>query len=146
MEAIRSREEERLLTLLQTHGAADKDVAPAAAWAAFKAYGREVAARPGVGLLFQVGTYSFTGEPLFYFDPVAQFEVVGHDGEHEGFEQVHCELSRPSSPELDGLEANLWSYDFPSVDAFYKAVEDMPALQAAIRQPTYRLSVIHEAV
>ena len=146
MEATRSLEKERLLALLQTHGAVGSNVAPAAAWEAFKAYGREVAGQRGVGLLFQVGTYSFTGEPLFYFDPVCQFELVDEEEEHEGFEQLHCELSCHPRPELAAVEGNLWSFNFASAEDFYRAVEALPEFQAALQQPIYHLSVTHESV
>ena len=146
MAAIQSRESEQLTAFLQQHGAAGLQVAPAQAWHAFKAFGRQLAIQDGVGLLFQVGTFNFTGEPLFYFDPVCQLERLGTDGEHDGFEQIHCELTCLPAPQLEGVEASLWSFGFPSVEDFFLAVEAMPQFEVAMAQPVYRLSVAHELV
>ena len=137
---------ERLSALLRQHGVGDQPASGAAAWSAFKVYGREVFGTPDVGLLFQVGTYDFTGVPLFYFDPVCQFEVTDADGEHDRFEQLHCEMTRQADELLNGIEASLWSFDYPSADAFFAAVESLPAFQAAIQQAGYSVFVRHEAV
>jgi hypothetical protein len=139
-------QEKRLNELLQEHGAFRSPVSGAAAWEAFKAYGREVFGEPSVGLLFQAGTFNFTGEPLFYFDPVCQFEVLGYDGEHDHFEQLHCQLTCVARSELKLATAELWSFDFPTADAFYLAVESLPAFQQAVRQSDYTVSVTHEDV
>src|SRR5690606_33995784 len=108
--------------------------------------GRSVSLGQGTDLLFQAGTYNFGGRPLFYFDPVCQFEIVGSDGDHERFEQLHCELTCLPSPELEGLNVSLWSSECNDVDAFYAAVESLPEFQAAVRQDNYRLRVSHEDV
>ena len=102
--------------------------------------------RESVGLLFQVGTFDFTGHPLFYFDPVCQFEITDSDGEHDHFEQLHCELTCAPDASLSGVEASLWSFDCPTADAFFAAVEALPAFQVAVRRLDYHLSVSHEAV
>lgn len=117
-----------------------------AAWSAFKAFGHEMFGRNGVGLLFQVGTFDFTGQPLFYFDPVCQFEVTDPDGGHDHFEQLHCELTCTPDESLSGVEASLWSFDYATADAFFAAVEALPAFQLAARRLDYHLSVSHEAV
>src|SRR5690349_3505893 len=137
---------ERLSALLRQHRVGDLPASGVAAWSAFKAYGREVFGAPNVGLLLQVGTYDFTGAPLFYFDPVCQFEVTDADGEHDHFEQLHCEMTCQPDDVLSGIEASLWSFDYPSADAFFAAVESLPAFQAAIQQAGYSVSVRHEAV
>ena len=77
----------RLRDLLARHGVAEAPVSAASAWAAFKDFGREVFGLESVGLLFQVGVYDFTGQPLFCFDPVCQFEQTGDEGEHDHLEQ-----------------------------------------------------------
>jgi len=137
---------ERLSALLHQHGVGDQPASGVAAWSAFKAYGREVFGAPGVGLLFQVGTYEFSGTRLFYFDPVCQFEVTDSDGEHDHFEQLHCEMTCRPSDHLSGIEASLWSFDYPSADAFFSAVESLPDFQIAAQQTSYSVSVSHEAV
>src|SRR5207248_798657 len=113
--------DQRLKTLLSEHGVAGQPVNAKAAWDAFKCFGREVASREGVGLLFQVGTFSFSSEPLFYFDPVVQFEVKDDEGEHDHYEQTHCELTGPASTALRDAKCSVWSFDFETIEAFYQA-------------------------
>ena len=137
---------ERLVTLLRQHGVDRRSVSGLAAWSAFKDFGREMFRAQGIGLLFQVGTYDFTGRPLFYFDPVCQFEIIDPDGEHDHFEQLHCELACAPDSALSGIEASLWSFDYPTADSFFTAVEALPAFQAAMRRLDYDLAVRLEAV
>jgi hypothetical protein len=141
-----TQQAEHLAALLRQHGVGDQPAPGIAAWSAFKAYGREVFGPQSVGLLFQVGTYSFTGTPLFYFDPVCQFEITDSDGEHDHFEQLHCEMTCLPDEHLSGIEASLWSFDYPSADAFFAAVESLPAFQAAVERASYSVSVSHETV
>ena len=139
-------QEERLIALLHQLGVDHPPVSGADAWCAFKSFGREVFGPQSIGLLFQVGTYDFTGKPLFYFDAVCQFEITAPDGEHDHFEQLHCELTCPPDRATSNLEASLWSFDHPTADAFFAAVEALPAFQVAVERPDYTLSVTHEAV
>ena len=137
---------ERLIALLRQHGVDHQSAPGLAAWSAFKDFGREMFGSEGIGLLFQVGTYDFTGRPLFYFDPVCQFEITDSDGEHDHFEQLHCELTCVPDDTVNGVEASLWSFDYPTADAFFTAVEAVPPFQVAVRRLDYHLSVDHEAV
>ena len=144
---VSSSPQAKLLSdLLLERSAHSSPVSGLAAWEAFKAFGREAFELPGVGLLFQTGTFDFTGSELFYFDPVCQFEILDHDGEHDHFEQLHCELTCEPRPELQTASAELWSFDFPTADAFFSAVESLPAFQIAARQSDYTVSVTHEDV
>ncbi len=136
----------RLHELLLQHSATGASVSAANAWAAFKEYGREVFGSEGTGLLFQVGVYKFSGEPLFYFDPIAQFEVTDDEGEHDHYEQLHCELTCPPNEILLNTSTNLWSFDYSTADAFFAAVEDLPQFQVAIKQTGYNLAVTYEDV
>ncbi len=136
----------RLLGLLRQHGVSNSSASGLAAWTAFKEYGREVFGPESVGLLFQVGVYTFTGAPLFYFDPLCQFEFTDKDGEHDHFEQLHCELTCPASDSLKSVKTSLWSFDYPAADDFFAAVEALPEFQAAIEQPAYNMAVTHETV
>ena len=136
----------RLVELLRQHGVGGQSAAGMAAWSAFKAYGREVFGSPGVGLLFQAGTYGFTGKPLFHFDPVCQFEIVDQDGEHDYFEQLHCEMTCQPDEASHGVSAELWSFGYDSADAFFAAVESLPAFRVAARRTDYTVSVTHEDV
>jgi hypothetical protein len=47
------------------------------------------------GVLFQTGSFSFHGQDEFYVDFLRQFEVVEEDGEHDHYEQLHCEFRFP---------------------------------------------------
>ena len=127
-------QKERLVTLLRQRGVDRQSASGLAAWSTFKDFGREVFGSRGIGLLFQVGTYDFTGKPLFYFDPVCQFEISDPDGEHDHFEQLHCELTCAPDESVQSAEASLWSFDYPTADAFFAAVEALPAFQAAVRR------------
>jgi len=137
---------ERLTILLRQHGVDHQSVSSLAAWSAFKDFGREMFGSQGIGLLFQVGTYDFTGRPLFHFDMVCQFEITDPDGEHDHFEQLHCELTCIPDDAVSSIEASLWSFDYPTADAFFAAVEAMPSFQAAIQRLDYHLSVSYEVV
>lgn len=136
----------RFDALLREHGVGRERVLGSQAWRAFKAYGREVFGEPGVSLLFQAGTRDFSGCPRFYFHPVCQFEIVDEDGQYLCLEQLHCELSCAPSAALDGAEAELWSEDYPTADAYFAAAELLPAFALASRRDDYVLQVRHEQV
>jgi hypothetical protein len=132
--------------LLAQLDALGPSVSAASAWAAFKAYGREVLGPKSVHLLFQVGVYDFSGQPLFYFNPVCQFEQTDDDGEHDYYEQLHCELTCAPTDLLQSARTNLWSFNYPTADAFFAAVEALPEFHLAVKQPGYTLAVTHEDV
>ena len=136
----------RLRELLANHGVIEAPVSATKAWEAFKDYGREVFGPENVGLLFQVGTFDFTGQPLFYFDPVCQFEKTDDEGEHDHYEQLHCELTCSPNELLKSTNTNLWSFEYPTADAFFAAVEALPEFQVAVQQEGYALEVTHEDV
>ncbi len=138
--------DQRLKALLSQHGVTETTVNVVAAWEAFKCFGREVIGQEGVGLLFEVGTFSFSGEPLFYFDQVVQFEVKDEEGEYDHFEQTHCELTGPPSDTLGNTKYSLWSFDFATADEFYQAVEALPEFQLAVQYSPYKMNVYHEEV
>jgi len=137
--------DKRLLELLAAKGISGSLGSPAAAWAAFKEFGREHFGSAGVGLLFQAGDYGF-GEPRFVCDPVCQFEVLDEEGQHDHFEQTHLEMSCDLSGDLKGQTAELWSFEFSSPEEFFAAVEALPEFQLAMKPKQYRLNVFHEEV
>lgn len=139
-------EANRLVELLRQHGIGGQPATGLAGWSAFKTFGREIFGRPGAGLLFQVGTFDFTGKPLFRFDPVCQIERIDQDGEHDHFEQLHCEMTCPPDSDTHGVSAELWSFGYDSADAFFAAVESLPAFRIAVRRTDYTISVTHEDV
>ena len=142
----RTTQEERLEALLEQHGCPKSRASGQTAWRAFKTYGSEVFGQSGVGLLFQSGIYTFTGTPQFYFDPLCQFEVLDHEGEHDHFEQLHCELTCEPHEHLTTAKAEMWSFDFATAEDFFSAVESLPAFQLALKQTDYNVAVTHEEV
>ncbi|MFE7333082.1 hypothetical protein ACFU8W_51610 [Streptomyces sp. NPDC057565] len=86
-----------------------------AVWLAFIRFGRQrfdTAAIPDSdGLLFQYGTYAFSGRPMFTVDLTRQFDISDVDGEHDHYVQVHCELRYEPEPALDALgRFNSWFF------------------------------------
>lgn len=99
-----------------------------------------------MGLLFETGTFDFTGEKKYYISLVCQFELRYADGEFDHFEQLQCELACTPDESLSDKNAVLWSFDYDSADAFHEAVEALPAFQAAMQQRPLAMEVYHEAV
>ncbi|MCX4513885.1 hypothetical protein OHA27_26905 [Streptomyces sp. NBC_01619] len=98
-------------------------------WPAFVRFGQErfdTAPTPDSdGLLFQYGTYSFGGPPMFTVDLTRQFTIVDDHGEHDHYIQVHCELRYESDPAPDDLGSfhSWFFYDTDeSLDQWFDAV------------------------
>jgi hypothetical protein len=49
------------------------------------------------GVIFQTGTFNFHGQDEFYLDFLRQFQVVDQDGDHDHYEQLHCEFRFPAT-------------------------------------------------
>lgn len=146
MAVSRTPDERELLAALSACSAKGPLVSAIDAWRGFKTFARTVPLDGGTGLLFQAGTYEFEGHPLFYFNPVCQFQLLNAKGEHDGFEQLHCELTCPASEALEGIDTHLWSFEFPNADAYFEAVEALPEFRRAVDHGNYRLRVSHELV
>ena len=91
------------------------DLALGQAWPAFLRFGRRRFDTPATpesdGLLFQYGTHSFYGPPMFLVTLTRQFEGNEQDGEHDHFVQVHCELRYRPDPALERLGSfNRWFF------------------------------------
>jgi hypothetical protein len=107
------------------------------AWRAFVHVGRrlfDVQAAPDAdGLLFQYGTYSFDGPPVFTVDFARQFEVSDAQGDHDHYLQVHCEL-RCGSGSLGAAfgSFNSWFFhgDGADLDAWVRDLTEHPAWMA----------------
>lgn len=93
-----------------------------AAWLAFMRFGRQrfaTAPTPDSdGLLFQYGTYAFSGRPMFTVDLTRQFVISDDDdGEHDHYVQVHYELRYEPEPTLDALGSfDSWFFYDTDVD------------------------------
>ncbi len=57
-------------------------------------------------ILFETGTYSFKGKPMFYFSLVRQFP----DDEEEYY-QIHVDVLYPPIEENKDFEQNTWNED-----------------------------------
>lgn len=78
------------------------------AWLAYMRFGRRrcfnAALTPDSdGLLFQYGTYAFSGRPMFTLHLTRQFAVIDADSEHDHYVQLHCELRYEPERDLDAL-------------------------------------------
>lgn len=60
----------------------------------------------GDEILFETGTYSFTGEPMFYFSLVRQFS----NGKGEYY-QLHAEVLYTPTDENKDFEQSVWNED-----------------------------------
>lgn len=69
------------------------------------------------GLLFQYGTYAFSGRPMFTVDLTRQFDISDDGGEHDHYVQIHCELRYECEPALDALgRFNSWFFNDTGAD------------------------------
>src|SRR5438874_640639 len=82
----------RLHDLLRNAGVDPRNPTLIETWAVFRSFVEEPVETRSDGILVQGGTYSFYGPERYIFDFVRQFEVVADDGEHDHFEQLHCEF------------------------------------------------------
>jgi hypothetical protein len=107
------------------------------AWAAFRTFAvltvQTSAGADSDGILYQSGVFAFGGPERYYVDLVRQFEVVDRTGEHDHYEQVHCELQYEASDHLRSLGRweNWWFPDRGEpFDEFVTAVEARPEFVA----------------
>jgi len=98
------------------------------AWRVFKEFAAIPVECADDALLFQVGTYSFTGQRLFHLDFTRQF-THEEDGEYAGMEQLHCTVYYAPAPELDALQGDLWSEQGGPLQEFFARVEAMPEFE-----------------
>ena len=78
------------------------------------------------GLLFQYGTYAFSGRPMFTVDLTRQFDISDDAGEYDRDVQIHCELRYECEPALDVLGSfNSWFFhdDHADLDEWLAAME-----------------------
>ncbi|HEX8848273.1 MAG TPA: hypothetical protein VF761_01945, partial [Gemmatimonadaceae bacterium] len=106
----------------------------ALAWRVFKEFAVTPVAAATDGLLFQCGTYDFSGEPAFEFDFTRQF-THEEEGEPAGMEQLSCTLYFPPTEERRALRTNLWSFGFASAAEFFAAVEALPEFRVVMAGP-----------
>lgn len=73
--------------------------------------------------LFQCGVYNFTGEELFYWDIVRQFEIEV-DNEYDHMEQLHFEVKFIPTQDLRKFNITKWSFELES-DEYFSMVESL---------------------
>ena len=100
---------------------------PRVALRVFRAFAEIPVACADDALLFQAGTYDFTGPELFSLHLTRQFTHEEDDGEYGGgMEQLHCIIYYEPTSELRALDRNLWSSACASLADFFSRVEEMP--------------------
>lgn len=118
---------------------------PAVGWSVFKNFVIKEVQAPGDGVLWQIGSYNFTGKQLCHFDFVRQFEI--HDeGEFDHYEQLHLEFTAVPTPELANIERNDWSFDFPSLPAYFDHVEQRDEFKKALAHRAWQARVHQHSV
>lgn len=84
-------------------------------------------------LLFETGTFHFTGEKQFYFCLVRQC-----DGEDDEFTQLHLELLYAPTPDTAELMGTRWSTE---TEDFFGAVRESEAYRKLLARPVERYMV-----
>ena len=85
-------------------------------------------------LLFETGTFSFTGEPLFYFSLVRQFP----NGDNE-FYQIHVDiLFKPNSINRE-FTFNVWNIEVE--EYFFDYIRKSAAYEYAKSEPYEKIDI-----
>ncbi len=76
------------------------------------------------GLLYQYGTYTFTGEPRFHLDLTMQFAVAGEDE----YLQFHCDVQFAPTRDLTelGQHSEWWFADVGLLEEWASSVRARP--------------------
>ncbi len=126
----------RLRSLLKASGVDAEPIRVSAVWAIFKQF----CAQPSeydAGVLFECGTYDFTGPSLFSLSFVRQFQLPGDDE----FFQLSATLYREPDGATEGAKTFLWSSSFPLLDRFFAAVERLEQFRGTARLECWTLKV-----
>ncbi len=90
-------------------------------------------------LLFQTGTFDFTGEKLYHFDLVRQFDFLGGDE----LVQLHLTVLYEPSRKLSLLRKIHWGA--PEDGSFFATVRGSAAYRAVKSLPIVRVEIdVHE--
>jgi len=132
-----ARTEHYLLQQLEHAGINLQTVTVVQLWEAFKDFAHvDVTDCPELELLVEWGVYNFhLGRDTFQLGFVRQFSME-EDGEYAGMEQLHCIFFFEPTPELELLQGNMWSFNYPTLDSFFAEVEMRDAFKLA--STTYR--------
>ena len=141
-----SQAQSRLKDLLGKAGFDNGNPDPKLAWQVYKQFARERVSCADDDLLFQAGSYRFTGEDLFYFDFVRQFTIEDQDGNYDHMEQLHIEFTRQPDQLLKKIKIDLWADDIDHSGSFFSTVESMSEFQLAISYPDWKCNIYQEQV
>ncbi len=87
---------------------------------------------------------------VFYLDFLRQFDVTDEDGEHDHFEQLHCEFRFPITAETRSFERfNHWWFAGEGSEAwsnFIELVEQRPEFVAMTSTTPQAVSIQQEPV
>ncbi|MHB1484116.1 MAG: hypothetical protein ACYCYI_05585 [Saccharofermentanales bacterium] len=92
-------------------------------WKVFKQFSNVKFNVADDALLFQCGTYNFTGKDIFYWELIRQFSFE-KNGEYDHMEQLHIEFLFDPAEDLAAFQDTVWTYDFESLKEFYENVEE----------------------
>ena len=136
-----SEAEHKFKTMLDNAGFNAKAPEPLIAWDVFKSFVRQPVDCADDGVLFECGTFNFTGKSLFYLEFVRQFSFDDDAGEYERMEQLHCTFTCEPTDELLKIQKNLWAYDFETLDEYFLAVESLREFQIATSYRTWKFEL-----
>ncbi len=136
--------EAELHAILAPHGVGTPALSMATAWRVFCDFARRpVTDTASDGVLFQAGTYSFSGVPLFTVGLTRQFERLDPNGGHAYYEQLQCELT--FDPE-SGESWSTWFFSGEDWDRFVADVEAHSTFRAACEKTTISSELWQERV
>ena len=141
--------EARLHQMLTESGINPDNPSFLATWRVFKQFATEEVETASDGLLFQAGVYRFTGSERFTVDFLRQFEILYDDGDHDHFEQLHCEFLYEPTDELRALGSfTLWCFpsDGESIADWCEEVENRIEFQWASKLAPTQATVAQEVV
>jgi hypothetical protein len=108
---------------------------PSIAWRVFREFAALPVSAADDTLLFQCGTYDFTGHEQFHWNLTRQFSFE-EEGEYAGMEQLQLTVLYEPAPELRPLEVSLWSSDCGSLEEFFTEVEALPGFSIPAAHPS----------
>jgi len=118
---------------------------PSVAWRVFREFAAVPVSAADDALLFQCGTYDFTGREQFHWNLTRQFSLE-EEGEYAGMEQLQLTVLYEPASELRPLDTDLWSSDFGSLEDFFSAVEALPGFSAPLAHPPTGSELFYEQV
>lgn len=85
-------------------------------------------------ILFETGTYSFTGKPMFYFSLVRQYE-----NEEEEYYQLHLDILFESNADNSSFQQTMWNSDIE--DNIFDYIKKSKEYSYAKNNPVVKVDV-----